>query len=83
METKRETRTYTDRNGVTWTITDMFNNEPTKYSAIKKLFPNWKGKVYKDEIDADITNGWYEVEEVNYYDTETNTTYRWYVCARY
>ena len=83
MKSRLETRTYTDQNGTHWTIKDMFVNAPTKYSAIRRLFPNWKGKMYHDEIDADIENGLYEVEEVNWYCEEDDTTYRWYVRACY
>ena len=83
MKARLETRQFKDTNGTAWTIKDMFVNAPTKYSAIKRLFPNWKGKMYHDEIDADIAAGIYEVEEVNWYNEEDGITYRWYVKAIY
>lgn len=66
-------------------VADTFVNARNIMSAVNKVARKLGLHTYDDieELNSDIECGYYTVEEVNYYDEETNETYRYYVSVIY
>lgn len=98
MRVEKETRVYkgTYKNGVKYndylftngtqvTVADLFVNARNVLSAVNKLARKLGLHTYNDaeELAWDIECGYFTIEEVNYYDEESNETYKYYVSAIY
>lgn len=68
-------------------VSDLYVNARDIRSAVNKLARRLGLRTYGkddlDELNDDIENGYYTIEEVNYYSEEDDTTYKYYVSAIY
>ena len=65
-------------------IADTFVNAKNKKSAVNKIARRLGLHTYdEEELENDVEFGYVTVEEANYYDEETNETYKWYVSFKY
>lgn len=66
-------------------IADTFVNAKNEKSAVNKIARRLGLHTYEDDeaLANDIEFGYVVVEEANYYDEETNETYKWYVSFKY
>lgn len=67
-------------------IIDAYVNARNEREALNKVARKIKSRVYKkddkDDLNDNLDFGYYNVEEVNYYDEENDVTYKYYVCIR-
>lgn len=64
-------------------IADAYINAKNEIFAIKKLAKALGWFTTSEAIKSDIEDGYYTIEEANYYDEETDTHFKYYVSTIY
>lgn len=76
---------YLFMNGTEIIVADTFINAKNIISAVNKVARKLGLHTYNDleELQSDIEDGYWTVEETNYYDEQTDKIYKYYISTIY